>query len=148
MSRRTTLAKELRVRLAGSRKGINEQRLRAAAPGFRFAQGVRKADFVLMASEDYERLLDEADERGAQKAFRRTRREEFVPVEMADELLRGENRIRVWRRHRGLTLAQLSVRTGLSKGYLSDIENGKRKGTLSTLRSIGKTLRISVDDLA
>ena len=34
----------------------------------------------------------------------------------------------------------LATRTGLSKGYLSDIENGKRKGTLATLRAIGKTL--------
>jgi DNA-binding XRE family transcriptional regulator len=147
MSSRTS-TRELYVRIAGSRNGINEKRLRAAAPGLRFEQGGRKADFVLLASDDYERLLDEADERGARNAFRRTRREEYVPMEIADRLLRGESRMRVWRKHRGLTLAELSARTGLSKGYLSDVENGKRKGTLTTLRSIGKSLRVTVDDLA
>lgn len=148
MTEKTQVARELRVRIAGSRKTADERRLRAAAPGLEFSKGSGRADFVMLPSEDYERLLDQADERGAATAFKRTRREEFVPVEIVDRLLARDNPIRVWREYRGLTLARLATEAGLSKGYLSDIENGKRKGTLATLRTIGKTLRVTVDDLA
>jgi DNA-binding XRE family transcriptional regulator len=140
--------RQLRVRLAGGQRRASARRLRAAAPGLQLAAGGDAADFVLMPVADFERLIDEADERGAQRAFERARGEEFVPAALADRLLKHENPVRVWREYRGLTLAELGSRTGLSKGYLSDIENGKRKGTLATFRAIARALQVDVEDLA
>ena len=51
--------------------------------------------------------------------------EERVPLEMTERLVVGDNPVRVWREIAGLTLDALRSRTGLSKGYLSDIENAK-----------------------
>jgi DNA-binding XRE family transcriptional regulator len=142
-------AARLRVELAGIRDRGVERRLRAAAPRLDLARGTKgeTPDLVILPYGEYQRLLDEADQRGARQAFRRTKDEEFVPIEVADRLLKGENPIRVWRKHRGLTLAEITTRTGLGKGYLSDLEKGRRKGTLATLRTIAEALDIDLDDL-
>jgi hypothetical protein len=110
MTSRNSITRELRVRLAGARKKTIARRLRAVAPRLQLAESGDAADFVMLPSEDYERLLDEADERSAKMAFERTRDEEFVPLEIADHLLKPENPVHVWRGHRGLTLAQLGER--------------------------------------
>ncbi len=147
MTRKSSSARHLRVQLAGGKRSTAARRLRAAAPGLELAAIGDSADFIMMPSADYERLLDEADERGALLAFERTRDEEFVPIALASRLLNQENHIRVWREHRGLTLAELSRRAGLSKGYLSDLERGKRNGTLATLRVVAEILQVELEDL-
>jgi DNA-binding XRE family transcriptional regulator len=141
--------KKLRAQLAGIRDRNLERRLRADASGLDLARGAKGAvpDIVILPYAEYSRLLDEADQRGAREAFDRTKDEEFVPIEVADRLLSNENPIRVWRKQRGLTLAELGARTGLGKGYLSDLERGRRSGTLATLRAIAKTLNVDLDDL-
>jgi DNA-binding XRE family transcriptional regulator len=141
--------KKLRVQLAGIRDRNVVRRLRADASGLDLARVAKGTvpDLVILPYIEYSRLHDEADQRGAREAFERTKDEEFVPIEIADQLLRNENPIRVWRKYRGLTLAELGARTGLGKGYLSDLERGRRSGTLATLRAIAKTLDVDLDDL-
>jgi ribosome-binding protein aMBF1 (putative translation factor) len=50
--------------------------------------------------------------------------EELIPAEVVDALLEGENPIRVWRQHRGLTQQQLADMAEISAPYLSQIESG------------------------
>lgn len=52
-------------------------------------------------------------------------------------------RIREHRKSRGLTLDQLAEMVGTSKGYLSDLENGKRIGGVAMLRAIAQALGIN-----
>ena len=52
-------------------------------------------------------------------------------------------RIREHRKNRGLTLDQLAERVGTSKGYLSDLETGKRVGGVDMLRSVAQALGVS-----
>ena len=73
--------------------------------------------------------------------------EEIIPSEIMYAVLDGENPIRVWRKHRGLTQQELAERIGISKPYLSQIETGKRKGTTDVLSSIAKALDLSLDDI-
>jgi len=56
-------------------------------------------------------------------------------------------RIRAKRLERGWTLEQLANATGLSKGYLSQIENGDKTPTLGTLTKIAFGLDISAVSL-
>lgn len=49
---------------------------------------------------------------------------------------------RRWRRSRGLTLAQVSERSGLNVGYLSQIENEKAVPSLEALTSIARALDV------
>src|SRR5260370_29264621 len=105
-------------------------------------------DFIVLTRDDYERLVEEGEDRAATEAYVRTAGEERVPVEVVERLLAGESPIRVWREHREVTLDQLGAAVGLSKGYLSDLERGNRGGPVETLQAIARALGVSLDDLA
>lgn len=141
---------KIRIWLADIRDRDIERRLRAAAPALELVGSPKGAppDLVMLAREDYERLLDQAEDRAATEAHARAAGEERVPLEVVDRLLAGENPIRVWREHRKMTLDQLGAAAGLSKGYLSDLENGKRAGPVETLQAIAHALGVGLDELA
>ncbi|MEP7223140.1 MAG: helix-turn-helix transcriptional regulator [Novosphingobium sp.] len=91
---------------------------------------------------------DQADLRAAALAeMRRVEGEEYLPADLVDKLLGGENALRIWRKYRGFTLDSLSSATGVVKSTLSNIENGKRSGTAATWRSLADALRVTVDDI-
>ena len=56
-------------------------------------------------------------------------------------------RISQIRRQRHLTSERLAYENGISKGYLSDIENGKRLPSLKLLEKIAQALDVSLRDL-
>jgi transcriptional regulator with XRE-family HTH domain len=70
-----------------------------------------------------------------------------VPIGVLYRLIARENPVRMWREHRGHSLRQLAVRAGVGIGYLSQIENGERKGTVDTLKKIAAALDVDLDDL-
>lgn len=74
--------------------------------------------------------------------------EELVPAAVVDRILAGESRVRVWREHRGLTSTALAEKAGIGQAFLSQIETGKREGTVETLRRIAAALGVTLDDLA
>jgi DNA-binding XRE family transcriptional regulator len=73
--------------------------------------------------------------------------EDLIPSEVVYAILDGESPIKVWREHRGLTQQTLAGQAGISIPYLSQLETGKRKGSLEVLNAIARTLRVSLDDL-
>jgi len=73
--------------------------------------------------------------------------EELIPSEVVDRILDGENKIRVWREHRGLSAKALAEAAEISPPYLSEIENGKKEGSVSTYKKIAEALKLTVDDL-
>jgi DNA-binding XRE family transcriptional regulator len=73
--------------------------------------------------------------------------EELIPSEMVDRILDGENPIRVWREHRGLTIKDLAEAAGIAAPYLSQVETGKREGSIETLKKIASALKLTIDDL-
>ncbi len=109
---------------------------------------------VVIPEAEYETLLaaaEDAADTAAVEAFRRKLAagdEEPIPAAIVDRILGGESRIRVWRDHRGLTSAALAEKAGITQAFLSQIETGKRDGTIDTLRRIAAALRVSLDDLA
>lgn len=56
-------------------------------------------------------------------------------------------RISKLRRSKGMTLEKLAYEMGISKGNLSDIENGKKDPRFSTLVAIAEGLEVSVSTL-
>lgn len=73
--------------------------------------------------------------------------EELIPSKVVYALLDGENPIRVWCEYRALTQQQLAERAGISKPYLSQLESGKRHGTMGVLNSIAQALNVNLEDL-
>lgn len=110
-------------------------------------------DFVALSREAYERLVEAAEDAADSAAIARFEQrlaageEEFIPSAMVDRILAGENLVRVWREHRGLTVSALAEMAGIAQPYLSQIETGKREGTLQTMKKIAGALRVKLDDL-
>ena len=57
------------------------------------------------------------------------------------------NTIRDFRAKQGLTLKEISKKTGLSTGYLSKVENAKKSPPVSTLLSIAKALEVNISEI-
>jgi predicted transcriptional regulator len=74
--------------------------------------------------------------------------EELIPSEVVYALLDGGNPIRVWREFRGLSQAELAAQAGISASYLSQLESGKRDGTMEVLQGVAAALGIGLDDIA
>jgi len=72
---------------------------------------------------------------------------ESVPAEVVHRIIEGDNLIQVWRKYRGFTQQELAKQAGISRGYLIDLEAGKRKSSQATLMAIAKVLNLTAADL-
>lgn len=69
-----------------------------------------------------------------------------LPAAYAERMRAGEHPIRVWRDVRGIGLNQLAKRAKVARGYISEIENGKKPGSIAALKRIADALKIGLDD--
>ena len=74
--------------------------------------------------------------------------EELIPADVANRIIDGENKIRVWREYRGMSGKELAEKTGLAAPYISQLETGSREGTIETFKKIAAALRVDIDDIA
>lgn len=101
--------------------------------------------YVLVPEKDYEDLLDTI---AAEKVMARVRAgEETWPAALVYELWETDSRIRTFRNYRGLTVSDLAEAAGISQPYLSEIESGKKTGSVDVLKRIAKVLKVDLDDL-
>lgn len=111
-------------------------------------------DIVILARAEYEAMLerieDASDVAAAGAALGRIARgeEEVLTSDEVDALLAAPAPLAFWRKKRGLTQTDLAAQTGISQGYLSDLESGRRTGDVATLRRVARALRVTLDDLA
>ena len=131
----------LRLRPLGDHAALVRDRL-AALTGAELVDDPDRAEFVVMTPEDLTELIEDA---AATAAYHRTRDQKSVPIGVVDRLIARENLIRVWSEHRGHSLRQLAERAGIGIGYLSQIENGERKGTVETLKKIAAALEVDLE---
>ena len=47
-----------------------------------------------------------------------------------------------------MSAKQLAEATGLTAPYISQLETGKREGTIETFKKIAAALRVDIDDIA
>ncbi|MBZ9939132.1 helix-turn-helix transcriptional regulator [Mesorhizobium sp. BR1-1-16] len=73
--------------------------------------------------------------------------EELIPSDVVDRLLSGESPVRVWREFRGMSARALAAAASISAPYVSEIEAGKKDGSITAMKSIAAALRVSLDDL-
>jgi DNA-binding XRE family transcriptional regulator len=113
-----------------------------------------RGEVAILPRKDYEDLVaraTEADEdAGTARLVARAKTDiekggPLLPKDVVDRLANGENAIRVIREWRNVTQVYLSSKAGLSQGYISDIENGRRVGTLEVLRQIADVLKVPLD---
>lgn len=104
---------------------------------------------VILPIVEYERLVDQADIAKANKVMADidAGRDELVPADIVKRILSGENKTRAWRAHRGLSARVLATATGLSAPYISEIESGKKEGSITAMKKIAEALKVDLDDL-
>ena len=59
----------------------------------------------------------------------------------------GENPIKVFREYRKLTQARLAELAGVKAPYISELESGKKEGSVSVLKRIAQALDLDLDDI-
>lgn len=110
-------------------------------------------EMVVISRAEYEALVEAAEmleDLASYDEFKRklaAGEEEFIPSEFVDRMIDGESPIRVWRDFRGLSAKDLAAAAGISAAYLSEIETGKKDGSIAALKSIATALKLDLDDL-
>lgn len=110
-------------------------------------------ELAVLPKAEYERLLalSESEDAGTARLVRKARaavesgQEVLLPKSVVDRLAAGENPIRVMREWRDITQSEISFRADLSQSYLSDLENGRRRGTADVLAKIARVLKVPLD---
>ena len=129
-----------------------------AAPKRAAAMKAARRGTIVLGRADYEGLLaqiaelrdrleDLEDARDLQAALENHDPDDYLPIEAVQRLHAGEHPVRIWRERRGLTLSALAARSGVPVGYLSEIENGKKPGSVAALKKLAVALRLDLDDL-
>lgn len=110
-------------------------------------------EMVTIPREEYDRLRaaaeDLADLQAHDQAKARldAREDELIPAAYANRLLDGENPLRVYRDLRGLTQAALAEKAGVNRVTVTEIETGRKRGSVGTLRALAAALAVTLDDL-
>ena len=92
-------------------------------------------------------LDDNSDCAAIDRALREYEVGDTIPSEIVNAILDGATPLRAWRQHREFTLETLADRIGVSKEYLSQIENGQKSGTVDIFRRLSTVLDVALDDL-
>lgn len=75
-------------------------------------------------------------------------REDDLPQDIQDSLtLAQESPVRILRKFRGLTQEDLALAAGISRSYLTEIETGRKDGSIRALKAIADCLNVSLDIL-
>ena len=70
-----------------------------------------------------------------------------MPADFAKRLVAGESPLRVWREWRGLSQGKLGAVSGVNRVQIADIEAGRGKGSVETVRKLADALGVRLDDL-
>ena len=116
------------------------------------------AETVTVSKADWSKLMDALEDAediaaiSAARAFedkvgKETARRNYLPIEMVERILAGERPLKVYREHNKLTVAALSEISGVSGSYISEIENGRKRGSVDAMKKLSRALGLAVDDL-
>lgn len=106
-------------------------------------------DTVTIDRAEYEALVQAKEHLDDIEAYDRamTEREDGLPHEYMVRLIDGETPLTIYREWRGFNQSSLAAASGVNRVQISDIEAGRRGGSVATLAKLAETLRIQIDDL-
>jgi hypothetical protein len=117
-------------------------------------QKTARGEVAILPRKDYEALVARAAEADEDKGTARLVKlgrdavaagAPLLPKDVVDRLANGDNPLRVLREWRDKPQEYISFKTGLSQGYISDLETGRRNGTTAALRLIAEVLNVPLD---
>ena len=108
-------------------------------------------EYAVVPRAEYEALRNAVDEDAMDAAIiQRVLKDpdqELVPFELVKRIAGGEHPVRVWRDYRSMKASDLAAGAGIAASYLSDIENGKKPGSVKAMKRIADALNVTVNDL-
>ena len=105
---------------------------------------------ITIDRSEYDRLLADSEMLADVMALDMAMKDrgEGMPLEVFTSIINGESPVRVIREWRGLAQADLARRAGLHRVQVHDLESGKSRGSVDTLKAIAGALEVSLDDIA
>lgn len=105
--------------------------------------------FAVIPYEEYLALVARVEEAADEAVFDAWQQApgETVPAEIVNRLLTGENPVRVWRTHRGMTPEDIAAQIGIEASHVRDLEEGRSVPSLKTLQMIANVLAVDIEDL-
>ena len=118
-----------------------------------FIKTTEGEELAVLPKREYERLtkLASSKDTGTARIVRHARaavaagNEVLLPKTVVDRLAKGDNPIRVLREWREMTQTELVVSVGITQGYLSDLEAGKRKGPVALHQKLSRALGVPIE---
>lgn len=111
-------------------------------------------EFALLPMNRLKELMDNAEMLADVKAYDAAKErlergeDEIIPLEITERRLAGENAVKVWREHRGMTQEHLAKVSGVSRPMIAAIEARRKRGGIATLKKLAGALEIDLDHLA
>lgn len=69
---------------------------------------------------------------------------EDLPQDLLDALYaKQEHPVKIMRKYRGMTQKELAENAAISRPYLTEIETGKKNGSIAALKSIADALQVN-----
>lgn len=103
-------------------------------------------EMAVLPRAELEALMQGADHSRAVAAYRAG----HLPGLTADQtraLVAARSPLAFWRGYRGMTQTALASMSGIAQNYLSDLENGKRAGSVDLWLKLGRALDVPVEAL-
>ncbi len=99
-------------------------------------------DKVVISLKDFENMLDLI-------AYDQSKpcTEEMFPATLTIQLIEGTSPLKAFRKHRGLSQSALGELSGIGQGLISEIESGKKQGSIDTLKALSDALNVDIGDL-
>lgn len=109
--------------------------------------GEQTEQTIILTRNEYDALLERNSELEDRLAALEADDGVRVPHAVALAIINGKGPIVAFRNHQGITLQELSKRTRLAVGYLSEIERGLKPGSVSAMARIAGALGTTIDVL-
>lgn len=108
-------------------------------------------EYAIVPRTEYEALRKAVDEDAMDAAilqrFLEGPDQEVIPFELVRRIVNGDHPVRVWREYRGMKATELAAAAGIAASYLSNIETGKKAGSVKAMKQIADALDVTVDEL-
>lgn len=104
---------------------------------------------VTISKEEYIALLEAKEDLEDIKAVEHAlaNPEEGMPHAFVERLIDGENPLSIYREWRGFNQSSLARASGVNRTQIADIEAGRSKPSVVTLKKLVETLNVDMEDL-
>lgn len=111
------------------------------------------ADTVTLRRTDFEALTEMLEDAADKEALVKAREridsgdDELIPFELARSILNGTHPVTAFRQYRGLSQQALACKAEVSASYLSEIESGRKPGSLDAMAKLARALTVPLETL-